>query len=83
MDRILNADSQFSSVTAAEELWKHGLLFIGVINTVMWTFPMVYLSNIELQNQGDMSLLLTRPVDRTKPLLVAFFWRNQKRWYFL
>ena len=33
---------------------------------------MVYLSTIELKNQGDMSGLLNSPVDRKKPVLVFF-----------
>ena len=55
MDRIVCADSYFASVPAAEELWKHGLCFMGIIKTSTRQFPMAYLSNIELQNQGDMS----------------------------
>ena len=35
-------------------------------------FLMAYLSNIELQNWGYISGLLTRPVDRTKPVLGDF-----------
>ena len=34
---------------------------------------MTYLSNIDLRYQGDKSVLLTRLVDRTKPVLSAFF----------
>ena len=44
---IVYAVSHFASVPAAEELWKHGLRFIGVIKTATWQFPMAYLSNIE------------------------------------
>ena len=32
-DKIVCADSYFSSVPAAEELWKHGIRFIDVIKT--------------------------------------------------
>ena len=49
----------------------------------MWKFLMAYLSNIEFHNQGDMSGLLTIPVDRTKPLLVAFVWMDRNRLYFI
>ena len=69
-------------MSADEELWKHGIRFIDVIKTVTRQFPMSYLSNIEFQNQGDMSGLLTRPVDRTKPVLGDFFWMNQNRRYY-
>ena len=80
--RNVCVESYFASVTAAEELWKHGLRFIGVIKTATRQFTMAYLSNIEFQNQGDMSGLLTRPIDRTKPVLFDFFWMDQNRRYF-
>ena len=82
-DRIVCADSYFVSVPAAEEFWKHGLRFIGIIKTATPESPMAYLSNIEFQNRGDMSGLLTRPVDRTKPVLGAFFWVDRNRRYFI
>ena len=78
-DRIVCADSYFASVPAAEELWKHEVCFIGVIKTATLQFPMVYLSNIEFYNRGDMSGLLTRPVDSTKPVLGAFVWMDGNR----
>ena len=40
---------------------------------------MPYLPNIEFQNQGDMSGFLTRPVDRTKPVLGDFVWMDRNR----
>ena len=67
----------------AEELWKHGLCFIGVIKTEKQQFLMAYLSNIEFHNWGDMSGFLTRPVDRTQPLLGTFFWVDRTRRYFI
>ena len=82
-DRIVCADSYIASVPAAEEFWKHGLHFIGVITTAMWNYMMAYRSNIELQNHGDMSGFLTRPVDRTKPVLRAFVWMDRNRRYFI
>ena len=44
---------------------------------------MAYLSNIEFQNRGDMSGLLTRQVDRTKPVLGDFVWMDRNRRYFI
>ena len=82
-DKIVCADSYFASVPAAEYLWKHGILFIGVIKTATRQFPMAYLSNIEFQNRGDMSVLLTRPVNKTKPVLGAFVSMDRNRWYFI
>ena len=43
---------------------------------------MAYLSNIYFQNRGDMSALLTRPVDRTNPVLGVFVWMDWNRRYF-
>ena len=44
---------------------------------------MAYLSNIELHNRGDMSGLLTRPVDRKNPVLGAFVWMDRNRRYLI
>ena len=82
-DRIVCADSYFTSVPDAEELWKHGLCFIGFIKIATSQFTMVYLSNIYFHNQGDMSGLLTRPIDRTKPVLGDFVWVDWNRRYFI
>ena len=62
-----------------EELWKHGLHFIGVIKTATWQFLMAYISNIAIQNRGDMSKLLTSLVDRTKTVLGDFIWMDRNR----
>ena len=72
-DRIVCAESYFESVSTAEELWNHGLCFIGIIKTAVRQLPMAYLSNIELYTRRDMSGFLARPVDRTKPALGDFF----------
>ena len=83
VDRIVCSDSYFAPVPSAEELWKHGLHFIGIINTETRKFLIDYLSNIEFQNWGDFSVLLTRPVDRTKPVLGAFVLMYQNRQYLI
>ena len=57
--------------------------FIGVIKTETRKFLIAYLSNIEFQNRGDISGLLTRPVYREKPVLGAFIWMDQNRRYFI
>ena len=66
---------------ADDELWKHGIRFIGVIKIEMWQFPMAYLSNIYFQTQGDMIGFLTRPVDRTNPVLGDFVWMDRNMRY--
>ena len=68
---------------ATEELWNHRLRFIGVIKTAMRKFLMAHLSNIDLQDRGDMSGLLTRPVDRTKSVLGDFAWMDRNKWSFI
>ena len=78
-DRIVCSGSYFESVSATEELWKHGLRFIGIIKTAMRIFPMVYLYNIEFHNRRDMSVFLTRPVDRTKLALGASVYMDRNR----
>ena len=57
--------------------------FIGVIRMATQKFLMEYLSNIEFQNRGDISGLLTSPVYRTKPVLGAFVWMDQNRRYLI
>ena len=44
---------------------------------------MSYLYTIDFQNRGDMSGLLTRPVERTKPVLGAFVWMDWNMRYFI
>ena len=48
IDRILLEESYLASVPDMEELWKHNLWFIGVINMVAWKYPMVHMKNIAL-----------------------------------
>ena len=82
-DRIVFADSYFASVPDAEEFWKCGLRFFGVIKIATRQCTMAYLSNIEFNNGGDMSGFLTRPVDRTKPVFGAFVWMDRNSRYFV
>ena len=44
---------------------------------------MAYLFNKELQNRGDMSGFLTRPVKRTKPVLGDLISMDRNRIYFI
>ena len=43
-DRIVCADSYFASVPTAEELWNHGICFIGVIKTAESMIPQLFSS---------------------------------------
>ena len=75
---MICVDSYSSSVPADKELWKRGLYFIGFIMIEMRIFQMEYLSNKKLYNWGDISGLLTRPVDSTKTVSGDFIWMD---WY--
>ena len=55
--------------------------FIGVIKTATQKFTIAYLSNIDFQNQGDMSGSLTGLVDRMKPVLGDLFWMDRNMRY--
>ena len=80
---IVCMDSYFASVPAAEEYWNHEIRLIGVIKMVMRQFPMMYLSNIDLHDQGDMIVLLTRLVGRKNTMLGDFVWMDPDRRYFI
>ena len=83
MYKIVCTDSYFELVPAAEELWKHGICFVGVIKTATWQFPMAYISNIHLYNQVDMSGLLDRQIERTKEVLGKFILIYRDKRYFI
>ena len=55
----------------------------GIIKTATRQFPMVYLSNININSQRAMSELLTSPVDKTKLVLGNLFWMDQNMSYFI
>ena len=81
-NRIVCADSYFASVGAAEELFRNGLRFIGVVKTATKGFPKTYLGSVELQTRGDFLALKRRAVGN-KPALAAFVWMNRERRYFV
>ena len=83
MDSKFCTDSYFASVPVAKEVLKHGLCFIGFIRKETRQLPMVYLSNIEFHNKGDMSELLTGTEDKKNPVLGDFVWMYQNMWYFI
>ena len=58
-------------------------IFIGVIKTETRQFLMAYLSTIGFHNRGDISGWLTRPLDRTNPVLGDFVCMDRNRWYFI
>ncbi|KAI2514170.1 Transposase IS4 [Fragilaria crotonensis] len=82
--RIVCADSYFASVGAANELYKHGLRFIGVVKTATKGFPKSYLSGVELERRGDFRALTTAmPANVGDPQLASFVWMDRERRYFI
>ncbi|KAI2490544.1 Transposase IS4 [Fragilaria crotonensis] len=81
-NRIVCADSYFASVGAAEELFRNGLRFIGVVKTATRGFPKTFLSSVELESRGDF-LALKRLASDNKPSLGAFVWMDRERRYFI
>jgi Transposase IS4 len=80
--RIVSADSYFASVGAAEELFRMGLRFIGVVKTATRRFPKAYLANIELANRGDFRAVRSKGGEAGVQM-AAFVWMGRERRYFI
>ena len=80
-DRVVCADSYFTSVGAEEELNRIRLRFIGVVKTATRRYPQNYLSRIELQQCGDFKGLTSSTNDGAT--LLAFVWLDQERRNFI
>ena len=82
-DRIVVADSPFTSVPAAVRLFKEGLRLIGVLKTSTKEHPMDCLSRAELPaGKGDRRALCT--IDQeTGARLLAFVWSDHDRRHFI
>ena len=80
--RIVCADSYFASVGAANELFRNGLRFIGVVKTATRGFPKQILTSVELQSRGDFFALKANATART-PALGAMVWMDRERRYFI
>ena len=88
-DRVVVADSHFALVQAARELYKVGLRFIGVVKTSTKSYPMEYLSGIQLEGEDPIrgvrgaQLALHHRSDDHNPDLLAFVWCDKNRRYFI
>ena len=80
--RIVCADSYYSSVACAEELFRHQTRLIGVVKTATKKYPMAYLNNIELTERGDRRSVVAYDKDK-KAKLLAFVWVDRERRYFI
>ena len=53
-------DSYCASVPAAHMMMRYGMQFIRDVKPATQQYPMPYLSQVELNNQGDRKGMLTR-----------------------
>ncbi|KAI2494205.1 Transposase IS4 [Fragilaria crotonensis] len=76
-NRIVCGDSYCASVTAARMMMRYGMQFIGDVKSATQQYPMPYLSQVELNNQGDRKGMLTRGGEtNSKPKMMAFVWMD-------
>ncbi len=80
--QIVCADSYFASMGAAEELFRNGILFIGVVKTATRGFQKTFLTSVESESCGDF-FALERLAGDNKPALGAFVWMDRERRYFI
>ena len=78
--RVVCGDSFLASVTAAEEMVRLRLHFIGVVKTATRKYPKQYLASLELQNRGHFKGLVDK---LNNPTLLAFVWVDHDRRYFI
>ena len=79
--RVVCADSYFASVTAARELKRMGLRFIGVVKTATKQFPMASLGSIETTERGESHCLVEKLDGKIE--LMAMLWVDRERRYFI
>jgi Transposase IS4 len=82
-NRLVCADSYFSSVAAAEELKRNGLRYIGVVKTATKKFPMeLFKARIMLGGRGERYGLVANDSEG-RPSLLSFVWVDRERRYFI
>ena len=81
-NRIIAADSYFTSVPCVEVMSNLGLRMIGVVKTATRQYPMGYLQNVELPQKGDYKALVNIDSATGKKML-ALVWVDRERRYFL
>jgi Transposase IS4 len=79
-DRIVCADSYFSSVEAAMHLSASGLCFIGVVETVTYSYPMTLMQEKVLPCRGECKSFVHRKDGEVA--LMALVWADRERRYF-
>ena len=81
-NRIVCADSYFSSVSSAMELLRRHTKYIGVVKQAHRQYPMAFLQQVVL-NRGLYKGLYTRAENSIAPTLMAFVWVDRERRYFI
>lgn len=82
-NRLVCADSYYSSVHAAEEFHANGFKFIGVVKTSTKKYPMKYLKQIELSVRGERFGLVRKKKYEHECDLLSFVWVDKNRKYFI
>ena len=81
-ERGVCADSYFASLSSAEDMMRIGIRFIGVVKTATKTFPMAYLSSIELvEGRGQRVEIVLK--SNGAPTMMAYVWMDCDRRYFI
>ena len=82
--RCVFADSYFASVQAAQELYKIGLRFTGVVKTATRGFPYTHLTSLQFGGKGEWKGLHPKGNGTMADLdLMAFAWVDRDRRYFI
>eukprot|EP00977_Amphora_coffeiformis_P022944 scaffold11978_cov153-Amphora_coffeaeformis.AAC.1 len=82
--RVVVADSYFASVQTAQELFKLGLRFIGVVKTATRGFPMKQLTSSQFGGRGQWkSFFHSGNGTLSDPDLISFAWVDRNRRYFV
>jgi len=82
LERVVCADSYFSSVATLVELKRLGFAFIGVVKTATTEFPMAYFQAQELVGRGDIRAAVSKD-ERGNNSMLAFVWVDRERRYFI
>ena len=81
-NRLVCGDSYFTSVPGADELYKNGFSYIGVVKSATRHYPIHYLSTQVMFNRGDQIEVIRKKEDGVADMC-AWVWMDRDRRYFL
>jgi len=81
-NRLVCADSYFSSVQTAINCRNKKTKYIGVVKTATKNYPMKALAEVELGSKGDRYPLVSLDAEG-KPELLLFVWKDRQWHYFI